>query len=293
MAKGAGLKPQKAPHHPLLKALNAYLEELQSESRLAASTLQLYSLELNQLLLLLSDTKDLSALRKYLATKSAATHLRKLVIWKSFLKTCDEPWSSLLDNLRQPKVRQKQPLFLTEEEQFRLETVCYKSNQQIRDRLFIALALQLGLRLREILNLKFKDVEAEWIKLSRKGGKEQRLPLSPALRILVQSLKKERHGDSEDYLFVGKSDQALTSRAAQLILEKLRKMAGIQKKITPHSLRHTFATTLAARGASLVALKELLGHQKLSTTERYLHVTPAHLQETLSLLNVRATEPQL
>jgi site-specific recombinase XerD len=274
--------------HPLDEFLTDYLSELESQSRLQPSTLKIYQGELKQLLNLMPTINDLPNLRAFLSKKSAATHVRKLVIWKSFLSTCPDPWRHLLDGLRSPKIRTKQPLFLTEEEQFRLETVCYKSSQLSRDRLFIALALQLGLRLREILELKFSDIELQWIRVVRKGGNEQRLPLSPALKMLIHSWREEINPEPTDYLFGGRQGGAFSSRAAQLLLEKLRKMAGLQKKITPHSLRHTFASTLAARGASLVALKEILGHQKLSTTERYLHVTPAHLQETLSLLHAKS-----
>lgn len=281
MAQSSKFEPKT---HPLDSDRIEFLEFLRSEKRLTQSTVQLYERELDMLFEFLKSPEDLEGLRSHLAPLAAATVVRKLIIWKSFLERCKSPWNTALAKMKLPKVRQKQPKFLTDEEAFRLEHVCYKSNMLNRDRLLVCLMLQLGLRLSEVLNLRFSDFEGDWIRIVRKGEKEQRLPLSPALRTFIDAHRNEQNPQSNHFVFEGRTSENLTSRGVQNIIEKLRIAAQIDKKITPHSLRHTFASSLAAKGASLAALKEILGHQKISTTERYLHVTPDHLRETLGLL---------
>lgn len=267
----------------LESCLKAYLKALEEEKRLQKGSLNSYRIELELLLRLLEENgAQEAALKEHLSSKSPATHRRKLLIWKGFLKSCPEPYSQLLTQTKQPKLRQKQPQFLTEDEAFRLENACFKSKQKNRNRMFIALGLQLGLRLSEILNLRFEDFEADgWLRLIRKGGKEQRLPLSPSLVIAARDWKAELRAKDTDYVFPGNSGNKMSSRNAQKTLDQLAKLAGIQKKIHPHSLRHSFATKLAAKGVSLASLKEILGHASITTTEKYLHVTPEHLRQAL------------
>ncbi|MDB5037271.1 MAG: site-specific tyrosine recombinase XerD [Bacteriovoracaceae bacterium] len=273
--------------HVLSDDLAFYIRSLKDERGLQPSSIKLYEFELYKLLKLLpSPSTDL--LRNHLKKLSPPTQWRKLIIWRSFLRAQKAPWKDLLEEFKVPKIRSKQPTFLTDQEAFQLEAVCYKTNQMARNRLFVALALQLGLRLSEILQLKFKDAEEGWLKILRKGGKEQRLPLTAGVQTLIHFWKAESNASDEDWLFRGRGAEPLSSRSAQLLLKDLAKLAGIQKRISPHSLRHTFATTLASRGANLAALKELLGHEQISTTERYLHVTPTHLRETLSLLQPKS-----
>lgn len=266
-----------------------FINKLREERRLSALSLAQYEREIKRLIELVScETASSSALiepiRAHLTKLSPATVIRKLIVWKSFSKFADPSLFSLLNEIRLPRLRQKQPLFLTEQESFALEHACYRSEFLNRDRLLVALMLQLGMRLSEVLNLKYRNFEGDWILMMRKGEKEQRLPLSPQLRTLYAALRDERHGRDDDFIFEGREGRPITPRGAQGIIERLRKAAKIEKRISPHALRHTFASTLASRGASLVALKEILGHRKITTTERYLHVTPDHLRETLNLI---------
>lgn len=261
-----------------------YLQHLAEEKRLQLSSLKLYQRDLLQLCEHLQSASTASnTLRTTLASLSPSTHQRKLIVWQNFLSQQPEPYRSLLKDFKKPKVRFKQPKFLNENESFLLETACYKTKNVTRDRLFIGLCLELGLRLQELLHIRFGDIEDGYLKLVRKGGKEQRLPLNAATTLWIQTWKKERQANAESYLFEGRNGGPLTPRAGQYLLARLAKSVQM-KKISPHALRHTFATTLASRGANLVALKEILGHQSLKTTERYMHVTPEHLKETLNLL---------
>lgn len=269
----------------LAQLADKFIDKLTHERRLQPSTLRVYRQEIDQLLRDCTDPSDTSNIRRYLRSLSPATQWRKLIIWRSFLKICPSPWNTLLSDIETPRLRSKIPTFLDEAEIFRLESVCYKESNVFRNRLLVALLVQLGLRLSELLNLKFSDFENGWIRLLRKGGKEQRLPLSESLQSLISLYKSERLAQSSECVFEGRSaGQSMTPRTAQLLIKKLCQKAQITKKISPHSLRHTFASQLAAKGANLSALQEILGHQRLATTEKYLHVTPEHLRETLSLL---------
>jgi len=270
--------------HPLEGRLEKHLDMLKFERRLQPKSVELYQLELGLLLRLLPNPSNLDVLKKHLKSMEPTTVHRKLVMWNSFLSECDAPWKNCLSEIRAPKLRKLEPVFLTEEESFRLEQVCFRTQPQVRNRLFVMLALRLGLRVSEILALKYSDVEEKWLRIQRKGGKVQRLPLSQSLSSLFNQWRIENISSADDFVFFGKDRrEALSSRSAQHLVSRLRVLAKIEKAITPHSLRHTFATNLAAKGANLAALKEILGHERLTTTERYLHVTPQHLVETLGL----------
>lgn len=264
----------------------AYLDRLRNERRLQESSLQNYEREIQYLQNIISSgsEKDLSL---HLSSKAPATHQRKLTIWRSFLQSCPAPWNTLLEKSSSPKLRQKQPRFLTEEEIFKLENACFRTKRPSRDRLFIGLALQLGLRLQEILRLKVSDFETDWLRVVRKGDKEQRLPLTGSLQASFHFWKKEHQPIPEAFIFSNTQGEPISSRAAQKSLDRLAKSAGLQKKLSPHALRHSFATRLASRGASLASIKEFLGHERLTTTERYLHVTPEHLKESLQFLDLK------
>jgi len=272
--------------HPLSEDLKKYIEELRYDRKLQPGSINVYFRDLKELLEL-TPTANGGLARQKLRGLSSATYRRKLVIWQGFLRRCPSPWNALFRDISRPKIRQKPAQFLTEDEIFRLEAATYHGGCQARDRLLLGLGLQLGLRLSEILSLRFTQFEEGWLRLVRKGGHEQVLPLTKSLRALLQHWQKERRAADDEHLFVGRSGEALSARGAQKIVERLARRARIEKKITPHSLRHSFASRLAANGANLVAIKEILGHRSLQTTERYLHVTPEHLRESLNLLKSR------
>jgi len=262
--------------------IEEYLAHLTNQRRLLPTSLQSYEFELRRMASLLKDLSP-TQIAKSLSGLAPATARRKWMIWGGFLKfhKLDRELESWPQQL--PKLRQKLPRFLTEAEAFRLESACYRSSAIHRDRLLVAFGLQLGLRLAEMRQLRFSDIEGSWVRILRKGAKEVRLPLTPSLQVAIQFYRSEQHATAADFIFMGRRGP-LSARAIQKILERLGRLAGIEN-LHPHCLRHSFATRLASRGASLVALKELMGHQSLATTERYLHVTPEHLRETLGLLS--------
>ena len=272
-------------HPAIAERKEAYLEELEHERRLSPLSLEVYRRDLQELAILLTESGDFKkALRKVFSKLKPATQMRKATIWRAFLKRYPEDFSQQAKQIILPRIPQSQPDFLTEAEAFQLESACYKEKPVFRSRALVGLLMQLGLRLNEALNLKWSDIENDWLVVTRKGSKTQRLPLNPSLKSVLSLWKNEQvRGLSEDWIFPGRHDRPLTPRAAQCLIRRLGIRAQLKKPLHPHSLRHTFATHLAAKGANLAALKELMGHSQLSTTEKYLHVTPEYLRQTLAL----------
>jgi site-specific recombinase XerD len=136
-----------------------------------------------------------------------------------------------------------------------------------------------GLRVSEVCSLQMKDISRseQRILISGKGG-ERYVPLDPIVNEAIQAYLESRNSTISE-LFVSKKGGSLTPRAIQLMVKKYAQAAQIDKKITPHKLRHTCATHLLQEGAHLVSIQKLLGHKSLTTTQIYLHITIADLKE--------------
>ena len=266
------------------KELTTFLLRLRDQKRLQPSTLKLYRRDLEQLLEFLAEEKPSEHFNSYLAALAASTTSRKLIVWRNFLRSFPNPLLSEIESIPFPKLRHKLPRFLREEEIFALENASFRSRFPTRDRLLLSLGVELGLRLQEMLQLRFQDIHGEWLRVIRKGGHEQQLPLTTTLQTLLRFWKEERRAEVSEFIFAGPKGTPITPRAVQKLFQRLQKSSGLKEKLHPHALRHTFATRLAANGASLVALKEILGHRQLATTERYLHVTPEYLKDALRFL---------
>lgn len=168
---------------------------------------------------------------------------------------------------------------------------------QLRDKAILETLFSTGLRVSELAGLKreqFKS-EREEITVRGKGSKPRAVFLSNQARFWIKKYLDAR-GDVSPYLFIshdpaGKKrdslEQGLTSRSIQRIVEKWAKAAGITKEITPHTLRHSFATDLLANGADLRSVQELLGHSSVTTTQIYTHVTNKHLREVYEAFHGR------
>ena len=158
----------------------------------------------------------------------------------------------------------------------------------LRDKAILELLFSTGLRVSELAKLKIDDVnlERDDFSVRGKGSKIRVVFLSDAARKWLGEYRKKRHDQSE-YLFVGhhkkkkseKEDKPLTPRSIQRIVEHYARAAGITKAITPHTLRHTFATDLLRNGADLRSVQSLLGHSSITTTQVYTHITDEHLKD--------------
>lgn len=151
-----------------------------------------------------------------------------------------------------------------------------------RDYALILTLYGLGVRISEALEMNVSDAHAERIVVMGKGGKERSLPVPKPVRMAMTDLYESvPHNNPDDPLFINQRlGQRLTARAAQLITKKVRQDLGLPDHLTPHTLRHCYATHLLQNGADIRTLQELLGHSSLAATERYLATNAKELKKT-------------
>ncbi|RLF20539.1 MAG: hypothetical protein DRZ82_01985 [Thermoprotei archaeon] len=212
---------------------------------------------------------NLNRKRKY----KSSTLYRKICSLKTFyefLRKIGLISENPVDEIERPKVRRNLPQFLTKEELNKLMSVADK----FRDKLIIRLLYVTGLRVSELVNLNWEDIDfnnREIIVRAGKGGKSRIVLIDDRTLNMLKEyrrlIRKEK-GSVFD----------LSVRTVQHIVKELRERANIPKKVTPHVLRHTFATHLLEAGADIRAIQELLGHSSLNTTQIYTHVTREHIR---------------
>lgn len=249
------------------------------------------------------DQYTIKAYLQFLANKghkkvnTAVSRGRKLATLKSFFKYLCANDQIKLDptlSIKMPKIKQKEPSYLTEAEYKRLLRSVQKNATPFfkhRDMAIINLLLGMGLRLNELVMLNIDNVNFEegTIRVLRKGNREQTLPAHDDVMICIQRYLKSRNDIAPAIpLFLSKRNQRIDSASVWYLVKKYLKHAQIHKdKLSPHTLRHTFATTLLRQGENLLTIKELLSHRNLRTTERYLHVTKEDLRAAIAKLTLK------
>ncbi|SUZ85317.1 uncharacterized protein METZ01_LOCUS38171 [marine metagenome] len=250
---------------------------------------------------------DLNLLNKYVEDLRVrkgyrdTTTARKIASIKSFFGFLSE--NNLItedptESLGSPRVGRTLPKFLPEEEVTKLLDTAYKSgtNEGQRDAVIMELLYATGLRVGELVSLNMQDVDLSesYIRCMGKGSKERIVHLYPkALEELRRYLKSARlallgHKRTEPSLFVNHRGERLTRQWVWTILKTYAQKAGIEQNITPHTLRHSFATHLLQNGASLRHVQELLGHSSISTTQVYTHLTNGYVQKEYAKSHPRA-----
>ena len=202
---------------------------------------------------------------------------------------------NLFNNISNPKKEQYLPKFLSDSDLNKIFDVCSDDtviNQ--RDTLIIELLYSTGLRVSELVNIKIKDIDTKEkvIKVLGKGSKE-RIVLynnhtSRALNKYLNNGYHEYNKKNSGYLILNKNGDKLSDRYVRNIINNLVRKAGLNIKISPHTIRHTFATDMLEEGADLVTVKELLGHESLNTTSIYTHITNEQIKKTYNLAHPRA-----
>lgn len=191
-----------------------------------------------------------------------------------------------LTGLRNPKQERRQPRALNVDQAAALmDAPARPGPEGIRDLALVELLYGSGLRVSEALSLSVDDVRADrgFVRVRGKGGKDRLAPLSEASRHRLSEYLDERAGlrpaDSEQALFLGMRGGPLSRREALRIVSRLAVEAGVTQSVHPHTLRHSFASHLLQAGADLRSVQEMLGHARLSTTERYTHLDLRHIME--------------
>ncbi|MFB3926160.1 MAG: site-specific tyrosine recombinase/integron integrase [Syntrophales bacterium] len=201
--------------------------------------------------------------------------------------------------VQSPKADKRMPVALPVEEVFSILDVDFAADAfGSRDRAMIELLYSSGMRVNELTKLNMEDIDfiQGLVKVMGKGKKERIIPVGgPALIALRAYLEKRPelfgrkvHNSSENPVFLGKTGSRITPRSVARILDKYVALSGIRKKISPHTLRHAFATHLLDGGADLRVIQELLGHESLSTTQRYTSMSAAKLMEVYDKAHPKA-----
>jgi len=239
---------------------------------------------------------DVNTIRAFLAflnnkNYSKATIARKLATLRSFYKFLVRRGhvpSSPVTPIRTPKQDKRLPLFLSTE-QINLLLNCPDTNDMLgsRDRAIMETLYSSGLRVSELVALNLSDLDflGEVVHIRGKGKKERLSPIgSTALQAIQLYLNfRDSHPRKENFdqqaLFVNKHGKRLSTRSVRRKLDKYLLQAGLDPKVSPHTLRHSFATHMLNNGADLRVVQELLGHQSLSTTQIYSHLTTNKMKQ--------------
>jgi integrase/recombinase XerC len=226
---------------------------------------------------------------------SRATVARKLSALRAFVRYLRrEGWidSDPVALAAAPKREQKVPAHLSIEEMSRLlETPDVSTPLGRRDRAMLELFYASGLRLSELVGLDLEDVNlsARMVRVMGKGAKERLVPFNQSTTAAVKAWLKDRGALTRGgALFVNARGGRLTGRSVQRLLARYVASCSTRFGISPHALRHSFATHLLQNGADLRAIQELLGHVQLSTTQRYTHVNAAQMLEVYRKAHPRA-----
>jgi len=282
--------------------IERFLRYLEIEKNASAHTLLNYKLDLEHFQNFIGQTEiekvDYLALRKYiahlkennLAQKSVS---RKISCLRSFFRfLCREGYlkNNPVLTLVSPKRQKTLPLFLTEEEVVRLiESPKLDKELGMRDRAILETLYSTGMRVSELVNLNVADVDfiSGVAKVMGKGKKERLVPIGEkaieAIRLYLAKRKRQ-----SEALFLNKNYRRITDRGVRDILSRYIRLLSFKKGISPHKIRHSFATHLLNRGADLRSVQELLGHANISTTQIYTHLTTERLKTVYQKAHPRA-----
>lgn len=269
----------------LADLIKEFLVFLEKERGLSLETLRAYRSDLedfnsfNSVSLAEIKAKDirryLASLHKKLEPASMARRLSAIREFFRYLKKQKKTKEDLAALIPSVKTKKKLPKFLSVQEAGELlDSITPEKFLSARDLALLELIYGSGLRVSEAVNATTDDFDlsAESVKVKGKGNKERVVPLTPSAVRAIRVYLNERGESSEKKLFLNFRKTPLNVRSARRILEDRLSKSGIRKSVSPHALRHSFATHLLSAGADLRVIQELLGHSRLSTTEKYTHL---------------------
>ena len=279
---------------------------IDSEKRFSIHTVTSYTTDLNQFILFLSQEYNIdnitevsfqivrswisSLLEKGLTPRSVNRKISTLKTYFNFLLKKEVISESPMQKVISPKTSKRLPVYIEQDKMDALlnEEMFEATFEGERDRMILALFYATGIRLSELVNLKKKDVDSinNQIKVLGKRNKERIIPLSNnTIEFLVKFIEKNT---VSQYLFTSFGGKQLYPKKVYRIVKKYISMISTKDKISPHVLRHTFATHMLNNGADINAIKELLGHANLSATQVYTHNTIDKLKNVYKQAHPRA-----
>ena len=286
---------------------------LKFEKNLTENTIQSYVLDIKKLIDFIEDShtnkkadnitnNDIKQFiytqSKIIGTRSQSRLISSIKKFFHFLEIEKLIEENPTDELEYPKIGLKIPETLTTIEIDSLINYFKNSkNNSLRNSTITEVLYSCGVRVSELINIKISDIFFEdfLIKVNGKGNKERFVPMSKLSKIMIKDyISSERFNiipkkGYQDFLFLNNRGQSLTRVMIYTILNIAKKGLGFKKKISPHLLRHSFATHLIENGADISSIQKMLGHTNITTTERYLHVSKKHLIETIKKYHPKNT----
>ena len=238
--------------------------------------------------------------RQGLAKSSVGRKLSSLRAYFKFLAKHKVVAKDPMVGVRNPKQEVRHPQFLNVDQAVTMmEAAIEPDPEGLRDLALAEVLYGSGLRISEALGLDLNDVDSDVIRVTGKGSKERIVPLSDAAVERLRRYVEQRHallGDdyTEQALFLGvRNGRRLSRGQANRVIAKLARLAGLPKDVHPHMLRHSFATHMLEAGADLRSVQELLGHENLTTTQRYTHLDMQRIMQVYDQAHPRAAvEPR-
>lgn len=295
------------------KEIQAYLDYLKYERNTMPLSIKQYKYTLKIFADFMKEKKvslkdvDHQFIRSFLAmlkgkgigNRTLAVRVSVLRTFFKFLVLRGHLLISPVEMVNTPRYMRKIPSFLTESE---AEQFLDAPVIELRDKCILELLYSCGLRVHETTGINIADIcfDTNTIRVMGKGNKERIVPFgSKAERILKHYLKTrsylklnqltaENKNLEETALFLNYRGERLSDRSIERMVEKYRKLLGIKKEVSPHTLRHTFASHLLSRGANIREIQEFLGHSSIATTQQYTHIDTQSLIETYKKAHPKA-----
>ena len=266
-----------------------YLDYLQFERKLSKNTILSYQDNLNRFEIFIQGKSikkvkqnDIESYLKFndtMAEKSRAHYLTVIRNFYQFLVYEELIESNPCETIKMPKISKTLPHYLTEEEIEKLLSFPLNTHYDYRNKAMLELLYATGIRVSELVSLKLNNIhlEEDLIRVLGKGSKERISPISSIcekyLRIYLEEHRNALlKNKTSEYVFINNFGNPITRQGFFKNLKAIAKEQGIEKEISPHTLRHSYATHLLSHGADLRIIQELLGHSDISTTEIYTHV---------------------
>jgi integrase/recombinase XerD len=272
-----------------------YLNYLEYERKLSDNTIKSYHNDLKDFDLFFNESllslkyddisKYLNSIQ-HMNTRSINHQITVINSFYNFLLDEDLIKENPCKNISTPKMPKSLPVYLTEEEIDKLLDIKLITPYDYRNKAMMELLYASGLRITELVNLKITDVDPFncFIRVFGKGKKERIVPITDnAIKYLKMYLDEYRNtilgSEESEYLFISNAKKPISRQGFFKIIKAQCKVAGINKNISPHTLRHSFATSLLKHGADLRIIQELLGHEDISTTQIYAHLVNEKLKD--------------
>ncbi len=289
--------------------LRTFLDYLSVEKGLSSNTIQSYSLDLQKLFQFFQKRKIAYAKAKEedlinfihhhsranLSPRSLARIISSTRSFYRFLLLDGIIAKSPATNLSTPKLWMDLPKFLTEQEVEKLLAQPEEKNaRDLRDKAMLELLYATGLRVSELVTLQVKNVNLEqgYVLCQGKGGKERIVPFGFSARVALgdylQKARPKLLKREDPSLFLSSRGGAFTRQGFWKMLKRYSRQAGLGNKISPHVLRHSFATHLLERGADLRSVQLMLGHSQITTTQIYTHVSRKHMRKVYDKYHPRS-----